>query len=501
MMAIWCIVSTPLFLSAAPVRRGTPEGETELRFEVTVAPGLLEAEEDGRILVVLALQQTPEPRRSLGQTGHDAAPVLARDVSKFAPGKLGLIDGNAAAFPIANLAHLPAGDYWVQALFDREGELRLPNAPGTLYSEPRRVHLDPAHGEAVRLELTREVLDIPSTETERNKFIKIHSELLSAFHVRPIHLRAGIKLPRDFQRDQERRYPLRVHIGGYGSRFYVFPPDDEAGDAMVHLILDGAGPLGDPSQVNSANHGPYGDALIRELIPYVEERFRCIGKPAARVLDGKSTGGWVCLALQIFYPDFFNGAWSSCPDPVDFRSFQLIDIYKDAHAYVNKYGFERPGARSVDGDVRETMRHQVQLESVLGRGDSWTLSGQQWGAWNAVFGPRGADGLPVPLWDAESGAIDREAAEHWKKYDLRLILEANWKDLGPKLKGKLHIWVGEADDYFLNNAVHQLDAFLSTADPPFEGTITYGPGQGHCWAGITEHEMLEQMMDAIRRGE
>ena len=130
---------------------------------------------------------------------------------------------------------------------------------------------------------------------------------------------------------------------------------------------------------------------------------------------------------------------------------------------------------------------------MLGPGDSWALSGGQWGAWNATYGPRGSDGRPVPLWDPVTGAIDREAADHWKTYDLRRILEEKWADLGPKLKGKLHIWVGEADDYFLNNAVHRLDAFLSRAQPPYEGSITYGPGQGHSWIGISEREIMKQM--------
>ena len=266
---------------------------------------------------------------------------------------------------------------------------------------------------------------------------------------------------------------------------------------MILIHLDGAGPLGDPYQIDSANHGPYGAAVTRELIPLIEEKFRGIGDGRARVVDGGSTGGWVALALQVFYPDFFNGAWAFCPDSVDFRSFQLVNIYDDENAYVNRHGFERPASREVSGDVRYTMRHECQLENVLGRGDSWALSGGQWGAWNATYGPRGADGQPVPLWNPKTGVIDRKAVAHWKSYDLRRHLEENWPELGPKLKGKLHIWVGEADDYFLNNAVHRLDAFLSHARPPYEGSITYGPGQGHCWMGISETAMMKQMAQRV----
>jgi len=268
---------------------------------------------------------------------------------------------------------------------------------------------------------------------------------------------------------------------------------------MVLLHLDGDGPFGDCYQVNSDNNGPYGDAITQELIPYIEQKYRCIGEPRARVLDGGSTGGWVSLALQVFYPDFFNGTWSGYPDGVDFRAFQLINIYDDANAYTNKHGFERPSARDLNGEVRFTIRHECQMENVMGLGDSYTMSGEQWGAWNATYGPRGTDGKPAPLWDPKTGKINRELVEHWKKYDLRMVLEQNWKTLGPKLRGKLTIWVGEADEYFLNNAVHLLDSFLSKADPPYEGKIIYGPGKGHGWTPFSERETMNQMAAAMEK--
>jgi hypothetical protein len=501
MKAAWLVLVVPLALM--PIPQGEPkQTPAKVRFRVTMANGLLSAPEDGRVLVVLGRQAGVEPRKSLGQSGLNASPVLGTDARQFGHGKSIVLDGKAVTFPIEDLSRLPGGEYWAQAVFDHNRDLKIPNAPGTLYSTPRRVQLDPAREDMVELQLTQQ---LPSeklpAETDQLKFIKLHSEALSTFYGRPMFLRAGVRLPRDFAAAPDKRYPLRVHIGGYGSRFYVLPRDSPSGDGMVVLVLDGAGPLGDPYQVNSANHGPYGDAVTKELIPHVEKRFRCIGKPYARVLDGGSTGGWVALALQVFYPDYFNGAWSFCPDPVDFRAFQLIDIYRDTNAYVNKHGFERPGARDRNGDVRETMRHQCRLENVLGRGDSWTTSGQQWGSWNAVYGPRGADGLPVPLWDPRTGAINRQVVEHWKKYDLRLVQENNWQTLGPKLKGKLRIWIGEADDFFLNNAVHLLDKFLSRAEPPYGGSIAYKIGEGHCWSGITPREMLGQMLDAVKQGE
>jgi len=267
---------------------------------------------------------------------------------------------------------------------------------------------------------------------------------------------------------------------------------------LLLLQLDGAGPCGDPYQVNSANNGPYGDALVQELIPFVEANYRAVGQPRARFLSGSSTGGWVSLALQVFYPDFFNGAWSSCPDPVDFRALELVNIYQDDNAYVDQLGNERPSERDARGNVVLTMRREVGFENLLGRANSFTRSGQQWGEWNAVFSPRGPDGLPAPLWEPRTGKLDHAVAQQWKKYDLRLVLEGNWKTLGPKLRRKLHIAAGESDQFFLNNAVHLLDEFLSRADPPFEGKLVYGPGKLHGWMDLSLREMLQAMSAAAK---
>ena len=460
----------------------------------------------GRLLVVLGKPGTSEPRLSVGQTGSNASPLLGRDVASLVPDAVVVLGDHSVIFPIESLSQLRPGMYAVQALLHTNLDLNVANAPGDLYSPVTTVRLDPAAGGTIRLELSRAVpRETLPRDQELVKYLRIHSRLLSAFHGRPIYLRAGVILPRDFNRQPEQHYPVRVHIGGYGSRFTevetMMNPESGfhrawmADDAprMILLHLDGAGPLGDPYQIDSANHGPYGAAVTRELIPMIEEKFRGIGLGRARVVDGGSTGGWVALALQIFYPEFFNGAWAFCPDSVDFHSFQLVNIYDDGNAYVNRHGFERPASRDITGDVRYTMRHECQLENVLGRRNSWALSGGQWGAWNATYGPKGADGQPVPLWNPTTGAIDRTAVSHWKTYDLCRRLEENWPELGPKLTGKLHIWVGEADDYFLNNAVHRLDVFLSHAQPPYEGSITYGPGQGHCWMGISQTAMLKQM--------
>ncbi|HVM51332.1 MAG TPA: alpha/beta hydrolase-fold protein [Candidatus Acidoferrum sp.] len=481
-------------------------GPAQLRFEVALSPGLTVPYKDGRLFVVLARTNKPDPCLTLGRAGLNAPEALAQDVTGFGTNTARVLDETAFAWPVTNLAAMPAGDYFAQALFECNPDLRTPFAPGNIYSAPQKIHFDAAQGGAWKLKLDQQVPPerLP-TDTEQVRFIKLQSTLLSRFYGRPIYLRAGVVLPRNYDHEPERRYPLWVRIGGLDTRYSIVGEQMREGaefrkvwmaqdtPRLILLQLDGAGPNGDPYYVNSANNGPFGDALTQELIPYVEGRFRAVGQPRARFLSGVSTGGWVCLALQVFYPDFFNGAWSSCPDPVDFRALELVNIYQDDNAYVNRYGFERPSERDRTGDVRLTMRREVGAENLLGRGNSYTLSGEQWGDWNAVFGPRGTDGLPVPIWDPQSGEINHAVAEQWKKYDLRLVLEQNWQTLGPKLRGKLHIAAGEADDYFLNNAVHLLEASLTKADPPFVGHIAYGPGKGHGWSDITVRQMLEEM--------
>jgi len=483
-----------------------PQAES-LRFEVTTNfPAA-----SGRLLIAIAKSDRPEPRLRIGDAGADASPILGRDVRNFGPGVAATIDRTAAAFPIANLDALPAGDYYVQAVFDSNSDLGSVNAPGNRYSEVQRVRLDPRAGGKIQLSLNRSVPaeQVPAGD-EYVKYVRIQSDLLTRFHGRPIYLRAGVILPKDFS-TENRRYPLRIHIGGYGTRYTSVQRLmgtnsefrrmwlDDSTPRFIYLQLDGDGPYGDAYQVNSDNNGPYGDAITRELIPHVEKNFRAIAEPYARVLDGESTGGWVSLALKVFYPDFFNAVWSSCPDGVDFRGLQIIDIYNDGNAYVDEKGTERPSKRDLSGRVEFTVRQEAQMENVIGLGDSWTMSGQQWGAWNATYGPRGDDRRPVPLWDPKTGAINKSVIDHWKKYDLRMVVEQKWKTLGPKLRGRIHISVGEADDYYLNNAVHMLDDFFKKAQPPADARIVYGPGRGHCWSSWTPAQMMREMALAVQQ--
>lgn len=504
-------------LIQAVVLDGMPQPRTPkptaLRFEVTIAEKLGPGARSGRLLVMLNPSDEPEPRFWVGEPGTSAPPFLARDVEALASGAVAVLDDRAAIFPIRGLGHLEAGEYHVQAVLANNPDLRGMNQAGNLYSVVRKLSLEPAAGGTVRIELSEQVPpeELPK-DTEHLKFLKFRSDLLSQVHGRPIYLRAGVILPKLYAQEPARRYPLRVQIGGYGGRYTytrTMMREDRSfrrawetpyGPQMVVLHLDGAGPYGDPYQVNSRNNGPYGDAITGELIPYIERTYRCIGQPWARVLTGQSTGGWVSVALQVLYPGFFGGCWAFSPDSLDFRSFQLVNLYEDGNAYFDGRGRERPASRHTDGGLKFTMRNEVQMENVMGAGDCWANSGGQWGAWNAVYGPRGADGRPVPVWDPRTGRIDHTVAREWEPYDVRLVLERTWETLAPKLRGKIRIWVGELDNYFLNLAVHRLEEFLKNARPSYEGSIVFGPDKGHGWMPISELQLMREMVAAVEKG-
>jgi enterochelin esterase-like enzyme len=463
---------------------------------------------DGRLLLILGTTNNVEPRFAIDDADAHGPFVFGNDVNRLTRRPY-VIDESATATLDMKLWLLPAGRYYAQAVLDVSTDMRGVNVAGNRISDVKEVEWNPKSSRTIKLALTHVLADEQPAETDLVKFVKIQSKLLTEFHHRPVFLRAGIVLPTSYAQETQRHYPLWIHVGGFGARYTRvaemmktgshFQQTWTAKDApqMFYVLLDGVGPNGDPYQINSANNGPYGDAIVTELIPHLEREFRTTGGQHGRILTGKSTGGWASLALQIFYPDFFGGVWSACPDSVDFRSFELVNLYADENAFVNHHGEERPSAREVNGDVRLLMRREVQMESVLGRAGQWTRSGGQWGAWNAVYGPRGADGLPVPVWDAK-GRINPAVARQWAKYDLRLVLETNWDTLAPKLRGKIHIAVGEADDYFLNNAVHLLDEALSARTPKDVVSFSYGAREGHGWTGMGLVDLMKQVYGATQ---
>jgi hypothetical protein len=493
---------------------------------------------DGRIILILSANDETEPRFQV-RPGVNAVQIFGVNVDGLAPDVSVTIDETVFGYPHDSLADLPDGEYVVQAMLHRYDTFNLKNgktvklpmdqgegqlwwvSPGNLYSEPVRITVDGQRA-PVKIVMDGVIPPLePPADTEYVRHVRMRSELLSEFWGRDMYLGAHVLLPAGFDEHPDARYPLVVFHGHYPSDFSGFrpePPDEEIEceyserfkldcynrivqeeahafynkwtgpdfPRMLIIEIQHANPYYDDSYaVNSANLGPWGDAITYELIPHIEEQFRGIGEGWARFLYGGSTGGWEALAAQVFYPDEYNGAFGACPDPIDFRAYVSVNIYEDDNAYYLEGPFQRvprPERRDYLGRITVTMEDEGHKELVLGtRG----RSGGQYDIWEAVFSPMSEDGYPKRIWNKKTGEIDHEVAEYWKEnYDLRHILERDWVTLGPRLEGKLHIYVGDMDNYYLNNAVYLAEDFLeSTADPYYGGEIDYGDRAEHCWNG------------------
>jgi len=520
---------------------GCEPSDGTIQVEVTVAESLGSESLDGRLILVLSQRDDGEPRSHVSD-GPAAQPVFGLDVEEWAPGTVAMFSDTVFGFPVGRLGDLPPGTYRAQALLNRyetfnrsDGHtVKLPpdrgegqqwaRKPGNFFSQVTEFTVGAAGSNSLSLTLDEVIPDLPdpkTLETEWVKFVQIRSELLSDFWGTDMYLGAWVLLPDGFDEHPEARYPLAIFHGHFPSSFSamrVEPPDTSetcvysarfdvdcynlvqqqyqhelfeqwtAPGSPHHLVVEiqHATPYYDDSYaVNSQNNGPYGDAIMQELIPHIEEEFRGIGEGWARFTYGGSTGGWEAMAVQVFYPDDFNGAYVACPDPIDFRAYTVVDLYEDENAYYIDAAFkrtQRPGRRNYLGQVDRTLQESNHLELVLG---TKSRSGQQWDIWEAVYSPVGADGYPQRIWDKVTGEINAEVAEYWKQnYDLTHILRRDWETLGPKLEGKLHIYVGEMDNYYLNNAVYLAEQFLeSTTDPYYAGEVAYGARDEHCWNG------------------
>ena len=530
-----CLSALAVSGAASGSRTGGP------KFIVTYGPGTSAEPLDGRVLLFLSTDPKEEPRFQISDISLKTQQVFGVDVTAWKAGQPAAIDGQVLGYPVERFAEIPAGTYRVQALLHRyetfhrsDGHVvRLPmdrgegqqwsRAPGNLFSTPREIAFDPKRAETFRIELDQTIPTIPEPATTRYvKHERIVSQILSKFWGRTTYLGAHVLLPEGFETHSQAHYPLVIFHGHFPdtiSGFREEPPDPNLKpDYSDRFHLEGynrvqqeygyqffkdwtsptypryivveiqhANPYYDDSYaVNSQNLGPYGDAITLELIPYLEQKYRALGGGWARFMYGGSTGGWEALGAQILYPDEYNGAWAACPDPIDFHAFGTVNIYEDPNAYSWKGPWRtvaKPAHRDYLGHLSATLEQVNRLELVLGTN---SRSGGQWDIWQAVFSPVGADGFPKPIWDKRTGVIDPSVASYWKEnYDLVHILRRDWsKGLGKKLEGKIHIYVGEADNYYLNDAVYLAEEFLkSTRDPYYGGEIDYEPRAEHCWNG------------------
>jgi hypothetical protein len=495
------------------------------RFEIVVAASARAEPVTGRVYVALSRTDDRDP---IQQTGISGAPLFSIAVEALTAGQPATIDASAPGHPVASLGDVPAGEYFVQPFvnvytkFERsdghtvwlhmdqwEGQ-NWKRSPGNLFGDPVRVRIDPDTSTPIQLTVDQVIPPIElAPDTEFVKRIKIQSDILTEFWGHPIYLGATVLLPRDYEANPDTRYPVvysQGHFstaapGGFG-RNDAFTEYWQADDTprMLYVTLQHPSPYYDDSYgVNSENNGPFGDAIIQELVPAVESSFRAVGQPWARILTGGSTGGWIALAHQVFYPDFYGGTFSLCPDSVDFRYHQIVNVYDDPNAYWIDREWtrvERPNRRGPDGNIQSMMKDENWYELVVG---DRSRSGGQWDIWEATYSPVGSDGYPRPIWNKQTGEIDKEVAEYWREhYDLRHILETQWTTLGPKLAHKLHIYIGDMDSYYLNMGVRMLDEFLRerAVDPPFTGEIVFEPMAPHCW-GPRGAELIEAIADHL----
>ncbi|MFC1477368.1 alpha/beta hydrolase-fold protein [candidate division KSB1 bacterium] len=489
-----------------------------ISFDETVRP----EQTSGRFILMLSKTR----RFSPSETG---TPVFGLNIDDLDPGEKAFLDETVLGYPVKSLKNLPAGNYYVQCYlnvyttFERsdghvvklhmdQGEGQSwRRSPGNLFSNVDSLYFDPEAGNTIDIVLNNVIPPIPPYEdTEWVKHVKIQSDLLTEFWGQPMHITANILLPKGYYEHPNARYPVLYRQGHFprGNPGFREDPNSrqyqqwmaEDMPRFIQVTIDHACPYYDDSYgVNSENCGPYGDAIVEELIPEVERRFRAIGKPYGRVLTGGSTGGWISIAMQVWYPDFFGGTWTFYPDQVDFRKYQIVNIYDDKNAYFFESEWTkvpRPSNRNTDGNIRFTMEQENLKEEVLG--DRYR-SGGQWAIWNAVFAPVADDGYPKPIWDPLTGEIDHETAQ-WamEHFDIRYYLEKNWSTVGPKLIGKIHVYCGRMDNYYLNEACYLLEEFLeSTQNPYYAGEFQYGARGRHGWSPFSGNELMKAMAGHI----
>jgi enterochelin esterase-like enzyme len=520
LVAVVAAVSLERLVSAQPSRSAAP------RIEIVFTKEARSESVTGMVYVAISRDNARSP---IEQTSPTGVPLFSRYVEVLAPGTAAAITSEDRGHPVQNLRNLPAGEYWMQPFvnvytrFPRadghtvwlhndqwEGQ-NWKRSPGNLLGDPVKVSFDPKSPTPIRLVATRAIAPIqPPADTAMVKRIRIQSAILSKWWGQPIYLGATVLLPKDYDTHPEVRYPVNYiqdHFslaapGGFGrggdfDRFWLAADTPR----FLYVTLQHPSPYYDDSYgVNSENNGPYGDAIIKELIPAVEEKFRAIREPWARMLSGGSTGGWIAAAHQVLYPDFYGGSFALCPDSVDFEYHQIVNIYKDENAYYVDKGWtkvERPSERRPDGNIEGMMKDENWYELVVG---DKSRSGGQWDIWEATYSPVGPDGYPKRLWNKTTGAIDKSVAEQWKKYDLLHVLRNNWPALGPKVADKLHFYIGDMDSFYLNDAVERLNEFLSEVNnPKFTGEIVFQRRAPHCW-GPRGAELMQKLAAQVEKG-
>lgn len=428
-----------------------------LQFRVACPPTAYQGPENVSVVVYLS-KSAPEPR--FGPDWFNPEPCYSAAFKNAKAGDPLVIDNsNSVGFP-GHLADLAPGEYTMQVVVDRNlGGRTIGGSPGNFYSTPIKLVVGDK-AETVNVVCTHRIEESRLADTATSKAIYFKSPLLTTFYGRPTVMEAVVALPKEYATEPNRRFPVLYEVPGFGGDSLDSDATRAAeartsigGEPFIGVFLNANCPTGHSVFADSENNGPWGKALTTELIPEIDKQFRTFGQPGARYLRGHSSGGWSTLWLQVTYPDVFGGTWSTSPDPVDFRNFQYVDLYQEnQNIFFDEKGAPRPIAR-----IGMKPALFVKQFSDMER----PIRGEQLGSFEAVFSPRGPDGNPLKLWDRDTGKVDHKVALAWRKYDIDLTLREHWKELGPKLATKLHVYCGSEDTFYLEGAVKLLKADLA----------------------------------------
>lgn len=469
-------VLTLLLIVAEKNKSANAQGaKTGPVLSVILDPKIAKSAMSGRVFLVLSKSEssgiTPEPR------WIEPDPFFGLDVSSIKPGEPLIIDNKWQGFPIENIGKVPTGTYWASAILDlNKASRKIFSSEGNYFSKSVKVEIGSVNQAPTVLVLDQVFHEPQFPETEVVKLAQMESKLLSKFHGRKIMLRAGVALPQSYKDNKDRKYPSIYEVPGFGGNHFAALSSPGRGktavegEEVVHLTLDPDCPLGHHVFADSANNGPWGKALTEEFIPFLEKEFRLVPQSWARLVTGHSSGGWSSLWLQLKYPNVFGGVWSTAPDPVDFRDFQMINLYaSNQNMFKDEKGKDRPIGRRGDTPFL-FYKPFSDMEFVMGRGG-------QLGSFEAVFSEKDSQGNPKKLWDRKTGVIDRDTAESWKKYDIRLLVENNKDALFGKLKGKIHVYMGDKDTFYLEGATRLLGDTLKKLGS--DATVVLFAGKDH----------------------
>jgi len=470
--------------------------DTAVTVSVRLSPDVADAPLSGRLFVLFSRQQRSPIK---GPNWFSPEPFAAMDVKQWKPGQTIKLPLEAMAYP-KPLSQMDSGKYYVQAILRLNQDLaHYKNGPGNPYSIAQVVKVDNDNKSSIELSLVLKVDPPPINLPPTAKIVSRRSVLLSKFHDRDITDRALVLLPPDYEDQPEKKYPVYYEITGFGPTIEDMLEHHQssvvaAGDEQfIHVFLTGQTQWGHHVYANSATNGPRGDALVKEMIPEIEKQFRVIAKPYARLLGGHSSGGWSSLWLQTQYPKFFGGVWSTSPDPVDFRDWQGTNLYQsNANLFTDASGDRRPLAIA-DGKPILWYNKFSKMDDVLERGG-------QLRSFEAVFSPRGDDGLPAKCWNRDTGEIDGAIVEHWKQYDISNHLQTNWAELKDDLAGKLHVFTGSEDTFLLTKAVGLLKQRLKDLGSDAQVEIIDGRTHFDMFSGGLGKRIYEAMAEKFTQG-